>query len=208
MRENLRYILTLTIICLVTASLLTGVYFLTAPKILEQKTQQERQALNYVLPQAGYFEPVFRAEQISYFRAFRSTQKKELLGYAFRAEAQGYADLIVTMAGMDVQGKITGIKILQQNETPGLGAKINEVLATKTLWQAIKEQFSKKGKLPRLEQEPWFCRQFPGKRIEDLIVTQEASGKNIQAVTGATISSEALTSSVREKAKQILKDEQ
>ena len=42
------------------------------------------------------------------------------------------------------------------------------------------------------------------KEIEDLIVIKTATEKNIQAITGATISSEALTDSVGEKAKEIL----
>lgn len=199
MAENLRYILTLTVICLVTASLLTGVYLLTRPKILEQKAQAEKEALEEVIPEAGYFEPVLKDNQTIYFRAYSSSDKKKILGYAFNTEGQGYSSVIETMAGMDVEGKITGIKILEQNETPGLGAKINEVLAKKTLWQAIKELFTPREKPLEISSRPWFCAQFKGKRIENLTV---------QAITGATISSEALTDSVREKAKEILEYEQ
>lgn len=203
MAENLRYILTLTVICLVTASLLTGVYLLTRPKILEQKAQAEKEALEEVIPEAGYFEPVLKDNQAIYFRAYSSSDKKKILGYAFKTEGQGYSSAIETMAGMDTEGKITGIKILEQNETPGLGAKISEVLAKKTLWQAIKEFFAPEKRLPEMPLKPWFCGQFKGKRIKDLIVVKDATKKNIQAITGATISSEALTNSVREKAKEI-----
>ena len=211
MSENLRYILTLTIICLITASLLTGVYFLTRPKILEQKAKGQQQALEEVLPEAGYFEPVMQEDKIAYFRAYLSPDKEKMFGYAFRAEGKGYSGVIETMAGMDMQGRITGIKLLAQNETPGLGAKIGEVLAKKTLWQAIKEFFV--NPLPRGKREevrgdePWFCAQFRGKKIGDLLVVKTPTQRNIQAITGATISSEALTDSVREKAKEILEYE-
>ncbi|MBL7084921.1 MAG: FMN-binding protein [Candidatus Omnitrophica bacterium] len=219
MRENLRYILTLSIICLVMASLLTGIYLLTNPKILEQRTKAEQEALEEVMPEAGYFEPVKKDGEISYFRAYSSVDKtpplkelggsipvdkRKILGYAFRTEAQGYSSLIETMAGMDTKGKITGIKILAQNETPGLGAKVSEVKTKKTLWQAIKEFFSSEKEIPELPSQPWFCAQFKNKKIEDLVVVKGATEKNIQAITGATISSEALTNSVREKAKEIL----
>jgi len=171
MSENIKYILTLTIICFITATLLTGVYLLTRPKILEQKAQEERQALKEVLPAAGYFEPVVRDGQKIYCR-------------------------------------ITGIKILAQKETPGMGAKIEEVKVQKSLWQAIKELFTKEQRVQEIPDKPWFCAQFKGKKIGELIVVKTPTEKNIQAITGATISSEALTDSVREKAKEILQYEQ
>ncbi|NQS99604.1 MAG: FMN-binding protein [Candidatus Omnitrophica bacterium] len=204
--ENARYILTLTTICLVAASLLTGVYFLTNPRILQQKAQQEKQALTEVFPRAGYFEPVTKDGQVTHFKAYTSLDKKRLLGYAFRAEAQGYASVIETMAGVDTKGVITGITVLAQNETPGLGAQIEQVLVNKTLWQKIKELFAGE-KTPQDPIQPWFCAQFTGKEIKDLIVVRSPGAKNIQAITGATISSRALTVSVREKAKQVLEHE-
>lgn len=205
--ENLKYILTLTIICAVTASLLTGVYLLTRPAILNQKAKAQEQALKQVLPEAGYFEPVAKDGQISYFRAYLSSHQEKILGYAFQAQAQGYSSIIETMAGMDAQGTITGIKILSQNETPGLGAKIDEVLVKKTLWQAVKGFFAPAKELPGPSAQPWFCAQFKGKKIKDLIVRKTPTKKNIQAITGATISSQSLTDAVREKAKEILKFE-
>ncbi len=205
MPEHLRYILTLTIICLLTASLLTGVYLLTRPRILEQKTKSEEQALKESFPQAGYFAPVTRDGKVIYFRAYSSAQEKKLLGYAFKASARGYAGLIESMAGMDTQGRITGVKILAQQETPGLGDRISQVLAKETLWQ---ELFAPRKKKPATPLQPWFCAQFKGKKIADLIVVHTATEKNIQAVSGATISSAALTDSLREKAQEILQYEQ
>ena len=198
MPESIKHVLTLTVICLITASLLTGVYFITQPKIIEQKAQEERQALKEVLPEAGYFEAIESEGKDSYYRAYSSSDKKKLLGYAFRTKARGYSSEIETIAGMNTQGRITGVKILAQNETPGLGARINEVLVKKTLWHAIKEFFSW-GKISKVSDKPWFCVQFEGKKIEDL--------EGIQAITGATISSQALTDSVCEKAEEVRSSE-
>jgi len=85
-----------------------------------------------------------------------------------------------------------------------LGAKIDEIVVEKTLWQAIKELFVREKKAPDVSGQPWFCEQFKDKKIKDLIVVKAATKKNIQAITGATISSEALTNSIRKKAKGIL----
>ncbi len=198
MRESLRYILTLSLICMVMASLLSGVYFLTRSKILEQKTHEERQALKEVCPKAGYFEPIVENNKIIYFRAYRSSDKEDLLGYAFRTEAQGYSSVIEAMAGMDREGGITGVRILAQNETPGLGARISEVLVRESLWEAIKAVFSREKKYPKSADEPWFCARFKGKKISE----------DIQAITGATISSQGLIDSVCKKAKEVLGYEQ
>ena len=198
MRENLKYILTLSLICMVMASLLSGVYFLTRAKILEQKTHEKKQALKEVCPKAGYFEPIVENGKVVYFKAYESANKEGFLGYAFRTEAQGYSSVIEAMAGMDREGRITGVRILAQNETPGLGARISEVLVRKTLWEAIKELFSREKRYAELADEPWFCAQFKGKKISD----------DIQAITGATISSQGLIDSVREKAKEVLRYEQ
>lgn len=204
MNESLKYILTLTIICLITASLLTGVYLLTSPRILEQKAKSEQQALKEVLSPAGYFEPVVTDGKIVYFKAYLSADKNKIIGYAFRAKAKGYSSIIESVAGIDTQGRITGIKILAQNETPGLGGKICEILAKKTLWQAMKEFFTPRKKSQPIPDQPWFCAQFKDKKIVDLIVVKTPTEKNIQAITGATISSQALTDSVRKKAQEIL----
>ena len=48
---------------------------------------------------------------------------------------------------------------------------------------------------------PWFQLQFVGRKHENLILTRDASGKRIQAITGATISSAAVTESVGEAIK-------
>lgn len=215
MQESIKYILTLTLICFVTAVLLTGVYFLTAPKIRAQQALAEKEALEEVFPDAGYFETVNQdgrpalglAERRAYFRAYSSADKKNLLGYVFKTEGKGYSSVIEAMSGMDTTGRITGIKVLAQNETPGLGAKINEILEKRTLAQAIKELFLNKKKQAEPAEKPWFCLQFGGKRIEDLTVVKTATEKNIQAITGATISSRALTDSVRKRAEEILQYE-
>jgi electron transport complex protein RnfG len=202
--EKLKYVLTLSIICFITASLLTGVYLLTKPKILEQKAEEEKTALRDVFPSAESFEPVIKEGKTLFFNVY---QEEKIAGFAFRAEAQGYSGPIETMAGMDLQGRITGIRILEQKETPGLGAKISEVLVTKTLWQAIKEFFSPKDEEIPPAAEPWFCAQFKDKEIAELVVVTKPTERNIHAVTGATISSQAVTDSVREKAKEILEYE-
>ncbi len=91
------------------------------------------------------------------------------LGWVVRASGQGFADKIEVLIGLDVPAEtLTGLYVLDQKETPGLGNKIG----------------------PNF---PWDD-QFPGKQAtEPLTVTKSApTGNQIRAVTGATVSSESV----------------
>jgi electron transport complex protein RnfG len=98
----------------------------------------------------------------------------EEIGYAFMAEGQGYSSRIKTMVGMYQNGTLSRIYVISQLETPGLGTRITE---------------------------PEFTNQFSGKRIEDLRLSRD--GGLIDSITGATISSRAITEIVRARAEVI-----
>lgn len=80
--------------------------------------------LRQVFPDAFFFRAVVENCVPLYYKAF--DRQKHMLGYVFTASKRGYSSDIVTMVGMDTNGIITHIKILSQDETPGLGAKIVE----------------------------------------------------------------------------------
>ena len=92
-----------------------------------------------------------------------------LAGHVAKAAAQGYADKIELLLGLDAGGnKITGLFILDQKETPGLGNKILE--------------------------QPWRD-QFTGKAADTPLVvvkTGAAKPNEIDGISGATISSRSV----------------
>jgi len=98
----------------------------------------------------------------------------EKIGYAFIAEGKGYSGTIKTMVGMYLNGTINHIYVISQTETPGLGTRIAE---------------------------PDFTNQFSGKRIEDIRLRRD--GGLIDSITGATISSRAITEIVRTRAEVV-----
>lgn len=93
-----------------------------------------------------------------------------LAGHVAKASGQGYADKIEVLLGLDAGGKtITGLFILDQKETPGLGNKILE-----KSWR----------------------KQFLNKRSDQrLVVVKGGAEKDheVDAITGATISSRSVT---------------
>lgn len=129
----LRYASTLAIICLAASGFSGVVFNLTRPKIPDQYSTEEKRSLREVFPRAYSFEPVQEGDKILYFKAL--DRKKNVLGFVFETSRRGYSSDIVTMAGMDKNGMITRIKILSQNETPGVGSRITE---------GFQEQFSDK----------------------------------------------------------------
>lgn len=166
MKNMIHYGFTLAVICIIAAGLLAGVNSLTKSKIIAQAQAEEEASLKEVLPLAYRFEPVNSGKDNLYYAAYDKQGK--LIGVAFKASAKGYSSTIETMVGMLDDGTIITIKILNQNETPGLGSRVTET---------------------------GFTAQFANKTHKDL--------EQVQAVTGATISSKAVIDSVKKKAEEI-----
>lgn len=178
--NTVSYAVTLGAICLFAAALLTGVHSLTQPKIEAQMLSRVQEGLRDVFPAAERFEPIEEDGQTVYYKAFDG--KNTLLGLVFQTSRRGYSSDIVTLAGMDQEGVVVRIRVLSQNETPGLGTRVTEVDSKKTGGQA----------------RPWFQAQFDGKKVDTL-------DTSVDAITGATITSRAVIDAVQEKGKAILK---
>ena len=100
-----------------------------------------------------------------------------LAGWVIRASGQGFADKIELLVGLDATAQtITGLYVLDQKETPGLGNKISE--------EKFRKPFAE-GTL-RTDRE---LKVTKGK-------AREPSG--VPAVSGATISSESVCAIVNE----------
>ncbi|MFH1782160.1 MAG: FMN-binding protein [Candidatus Omnitrophota bacterium] len=201
MNKLIRFSLVLLLVNMVAASILAGVYTLTKSKIEEEKRSVEEGSLKEVMPEgiADRLEPNYKNDEIIYWKAYKGSDE-EVKGYVFIAKKYGYSSVIESMVGMKKDGTITGVRILAQSETPGLGAKIVEVASTNTILKAIKNLFSKdKKKEEKLL--PYFTEQFKGLNAKKLSLSS-----NIQAITGATISSKACLESIKEEAMEILND--
>ncbi len=179
--------LTLGVTCLAATVLLASVNAVTAGRIKAQAQAELRESLKEVMVDGERFEPVEEGGKTLYYKVL--SQDGRTIGTAFKASAKGYSGAIETIVGMNNDGSINAIKIVSQQETPGLGSRISEIASTLSLWDFLK------GKRPLKNIRPWFQEQFNGKAIHEL--------DGIQAITGATISSRAVIDSVRQKAAQI-----
>ncbi len=169
----------LLVVTAVASALLAFVNKTTLPFIIEQERIEEQNALAEALPSANR-EALEKQSDGSYI-AFASPEKKRIIGYILFAKGNGYSSVIQTVVGIDTTGKILGIKILKEAETPGLGTKVEEVRYG--------------------DPKPWFQQQFINLTPEQLNLKPQGE---ITAITGATISSRAVTNSVKESIKKLL----
>jgi len=126
MKEMTRYGFILALICVVAAGLLATVNKLTGPKILAAAQAEEQAALKEVMPLAAKFTAVESDadKETLYYKAFDSQDK--LIGFVFKAKGKGYSSVIETLVGIFPDEKISAIKIISLNETPGLGMRVTE----------------------------------------------------------------------------------
>jgi len=165
--KMLRFIAVLATVCVVAALVLGGVNSITKPLIAAQKEKETSQALKSIMPEADrYDKKTFSGGD--YYNCY---QGKKVIGHVISAIGDGYSGDITMLVGIDSKGVITGIEVLSQTETPGLGARCVEV---------------KRG-----QKQPWFLEQFQGKNAVTLTL------KGIESITGATITSEAILKGIK-----------
>jgi electron transport complex protein RnfG len=180
----LRLAIILFIIAAVAAACLAGVNALTKEAIAQQTEDANNEARIAVLPDASEFEQISSDDVSGYIEAagiedsemiseiFVGTKDGEIVGYTIKSLPSGYGGEIELLTGISVDGTLQGISILSSSETPGLGANASE---------------------------PSFSDQFIGKSAESELVVVKSGGSGddeILAITGATITSNAVVSGV------------
>ncbi len=172
-----RMILVLTLITILSGGILAGWDIYTKPKIEYHREQALKAAIAEVLPaHDGYIAQESPAGTL-YLAS--NNGAADLVGVAFMAVGSGFQGELRIMVGLTPDlSAVTGIKVLEQIETPGLGTKIVED--------------------PSNKQDPfWFPAQFKGVHTSpDMVVIKNAKPTQkheVQGITGATISSQAVT---------------
>ncbi len=170
----------LLIVALCCALILAVIYHNTAPRIEEQKKMLLERSLNSVLSAHRYEK---YENGMVYFEAY--DKEGIVVGWCLSLSGKGYGGDINLLVGLDTNEKITGVKVLEHKETPGLGSQISDLKYGQT--------------------EPAFLSQFKDKIVEDIVLVKGETEDNIQAITGATISSRAVVDGVRQGVEEFLK---
>lgn len=110
-------------ICLMAALLLSVINIFTAPEILDNQQEKTNSTFTEILPGATGKEALTINE--SYPEAVVEGYKFDN-GFVFKMSVSGYKDGLIIMCGIDLDGKITGVKHIQTNETYGMEAELNK----------------------------------------------------------------------------------
>lgn len=160
---------------------LVFVYNYSMPKIKVNISRETELAIKNIFPDVARTESIERAGRNAVFEV--KDKNGKLLGYAFIAEGNGYQGTIKLLAGIDTElSTLQGMEVLESQETPGLGAEI------------ASEDFRKQFKGLSVTQP-----------IEYIKNRKPEKPYQIEAITGATISSRAVVTILNKKIKEIHK---
>lgn len=181
MKTVIHMIATLSIIGILSGGLLSQISNWASPIIEENAKIETEKAIFIVNPEGKSYEEI-NAKDIELYKVL--DENKSVIGYSLAHSGNGFQGKIRMMIGLspDLE-KITAIEILEQVETPGLGTKVTE--------NKFRDQFKELDSSPLVE---WVKGVAPSKPNQ------------IQAVTGATISSKSVVAIVNDgisKAKQL-----
>ena len=175
-KKFLKMVITLTLIAIISAFMLSSVYQLTEEPIAKAKDNRELEAISQVVTE---FDNNPFAEKMTIITSdgkdklslFPARKNGNITSFAIKTFSDnGFGGRIEMIVGYYIDGAIKNFKITSHQETPGLGSKADE--------QRFKEQFD--GFHPSKQK---------------LKVHQD--GGDIDAITAATITSKAVLDAIQ-----------
>ncbi len=180
----------LFVITAISAVLLGVTNLATEEPIRQQRLNAADEARQAALPRAQDFSEIEIIGESAEDETAKITEidvgvvGNEPIGYTFKIIAGGFGGEMEIIVGINIDGEVENVQIGEHQETPGLGAKIKE--------ESYRDQYH-------------------GKATESPIGVSKSAPEEqeIQAITGATITSEAVTHGVNLAARyyqEVLKD--
>ncbi|MEW6600188.1 MAG: FMN-binding protein [Nitrospirota bacterium] len=203
-KDMVKITINLVVIYVVGGLIMAFVYAKTSPIMFIKAKEEKEAALKLMMPDAdkiaslGSWEPhekkaeYYAARKCAELKTVSITDEKtgkvkedkecvgpEDIGYIVEGYGKGYSSYIHILASVDKNFVVKKISILAHGETPGLGDEI---------------------------QKDYFLKQFAGKTVDTLQVIKGETPDKIQAITGATISSRAVTEDGVKNGVKLLKE--
>ena len=203
-------IIRFAIVLMVVASLATAgvalIYGFSKPKIDEARELSQKKAIALAFNMDskefgdGYELQLISGPDAGEYKCWKVLKKNsdEVLGYAAIGIAQGYEANIKLVAAVNpAADELIGAMIYELKDTPGLGSKALDRVGGKT-W--IEELLGLEGETKEYEplEEYVFLWRYHGKTEKNLVVVKSDKEDGILAISGATITSDAVTLAVRD----------
>jgi len=165
-KDILKITVNLVIIYVIGGIILAVVYARTSPIIFVNNENAKQEALQKLITGATFEKKgdwTIHDKKAEYYAAKKGD---EIVGYVVQSFGKGYSSYINVLIAVDRDLKIQKVDILSHAETPGLGDEIET--------DAFKGQFA-------------------GKDLDHVKLVKAETNEYIQAITGVTISSRAVT---------------
>ena len=198
--SSFRMVSTMGIIGLLAGALIVMTFTVTFPVIQKNKAAALERAIFEVVPGAtakrtyqvsGDGLEILEGENEAvrkYYAAYDSTGA--IAGIAIEASGQGFQDVLRILYGYDPSCQcIVGIKVLESRETPGLGDKIEKDENFLRNFEALDVKLADDG---RTMANP----------VEMVKFGEKTDPWQVEAITGATISSRAVANILRESSRE------
>ena len=178
--------MTLLLTCMVVAGLLGWVNSITKDRIAEITWNKTVDAMKNVIIADEFSDALDLTDNMTSAATaqggtldavYQAQSGGQMVGYAVSVSASGSQGTISMMVGIDMDGAVTGVSIISNSETSGIGSKVmnNETLTSgANAGQGVLEQFI-------------------GKSAADGVLSV---GSNVDAITGATVSTKGVTTGV------------
>jgi RnfABCDGE-type electron transport complex G subunit len=180
----------LTSVGLLSGGFLAGVGLLTKERIALNKQREIEAAVTEVIPGTYSSEKFYEEKDLTVYGG--KDKEGKLIGFAIHASGMGFQGKITFMMGTDSSlTKINSLAILEQKETPGLGAKITDKKSFLQYWE-------------NKDSSSILTLRKPAVRSPE-----ELGPSEINTITGATITSEAVLNTVNNslgRVRQLIKE--
>ncbi len=173
MNDMFKITMPLVVIFVVAGIIMAVTYQHTYPVRFQAEKQEKEEALKEMAPTAT--DPIKPAGIWTVnnkpYEYYQATAGGNPVAYIAETAGKGYSSFIKMLVSLSPDMKISDVKVLDMNETPGLGDQI-------------------------LEKS--FLDQFKGKSLSQIVLIKGETKENIQAVSGATYSSRGVTNGVKD----------
>ncbi len=197
--DGTKKILTVTLVAAVSAAVLGFVHSRTKDAVALAELGEQIEAFGFVLTEFDN-EPLTTGREIEppggaaigaeRAMLFEAKVGDETVGYAVALETtRAYGPLIRLLVGARPDGTVTGVYILDHEETPGLGAKVTE---GHRLWRSRDQA----------EGRP-FLFQFANRRPGEQGFRVREDGGDIDSITASTITSRAVAEAITVAARAV-----
>jgi len=174
MKDIFKITMPLVVIFVVAGIIMAVTYQHTYPVRFQAEKQEKEAALKEMAPAAT--DPIkpagtWKAADNKEHEFYQATTAGKPVAAIAETAGKGYSSYIKMLVALGPDMKISDVKVLDMNETPGLG---DQVL------------------------EKSFLDQFKGKSLSQIVLIKAETKENIQAVSGATYSSRGVTNGVKD----------